>query len=114
MSDATKDSAKTEGPLTEASVMDMLRYVFDPELQANIVDIGLVYGVELKPEGDVVVRMTLTSPGCPYGPTLLFQVRQAVKALKGVRAVDVQLVWEPPWGPEKMSEDIRLELGFDV
>ena len=103
-----------DGPLNQESVMEMLRYVFDPELQANIVDLGLVYGVDVKDGGDVLVRMTLTSPACPYGPTLLYQVRQALKALKGVREVDVQLVWEPPWGPDRMSEDIRLELGFDV
>ena len=100
--------------LTEEAVFQMLKFVYDPELQANIVDLGLVYGVELKPEGDVLVRMTLTSPGCPYGATLLFQVRQALQSLKGVRNADVQLVWDPPWGPEKMAEDIRLELGFDV
>ncbi len=109
-----KKTDMEEGVLTEAAVLDMLHYVIDPELQANIVDIGLIYGVDLKPGGEVVVRMTLTSPGCPYGPTLLFQVRQALKALKGVREVAVQLVWDPPWGPEKMSEEIRLELGFDV
>ncbi|HBA85347.1 MAG TPA: hypothetical protein DCZ95_14770 [Verrucomicrobia bacterium] len=111
---ANKETAAGEGTLTEETAMEMLRFVFDPELQANIVDLGLVYGVDVKPGGDVLVRMTLTSPACPYGPTLLYQVRQALKAIKGVKEVDVQLVWDPPWGPDKMTEEIRLELGFDI
>jgi metal-sulfur cluster biosynthetic enzyme len=114
MNPGTTAAPTGEAALTEASVLGMLRYVIDPELDTDIVDLGLVYGVELKPGGIVEVRMTLTSPGCPYGPALLHQVRQTLKALKGVNRVDVQLVWDPPWGPERMSEDVRLELGFDI
>ncbi len=98
---------------TSESVREVLRGVFDPELHMNIVDIGLVYGVEVV--GDKVnVKMTLTSPGCPYGPYLLHQVKDTLLTLKGIKDADVEVVWEPPWGPDKMTEEVRLELGFDV
>ncbi len=98
---------------TPASIREALRCVIDPDLQFPIVDLGLVYDVELI--GDkVTVRMTLTSPGCPYGPYLLHQVKDTLLAMKGIRDAQVELVWDPPWGPDKMSEEVRLELGFDV
>ena len=98
---------------TSDSVREVLRGVFDPELHMNIVDIGLVYGVEVV--GDKVnVKMTLTSPGCPYGPYLLHQVKDTLLTLKGIKDADVEVVWDPPWGPDKMTEEVRLELGFDV
>jgi metal-sulfur cluster biosynthetic enzyme len=94
-------------------IRDVLRSVMDPELHMNIVDLGLVYGVDIA-DGNVNVKMTLTSPGCPYGPYLLHQVKDTVLSLKGVKDAQIEVVWEPPWGPDKMSEDVRLELGFDV
>jgi metal-sulfur cluster biosynthetic enzyme len=98
---------------TPDSVREVLRGVFDPELHMSIVDLGLVYGVDL--DGDKVnVRMTLTSPGCPYGPFLLHQVKDTVLTLKGITDATVEVVWDPPWGPDKMTEEARLELGFDV
>lgn len=94
-------------------VRDVLRTVVDPELHINIIDLGLVYGVEV--HGPVVdVKMTLTSPGCPYGPYLLHQVKDTLLQMKGIDDATVAVVWEPPWGPDKMSEEARLELGFDV
>lgn len=94
-------------------IWSALQGVVDPELHYNIVDLGLVYGLECR-QGDVAIRMTLTSPGCPYGPYLLHEARQAAKSVAGVRAVRIELVWDPPWGPALMNEDIRLDLGFDV
>jgi metal-sulfur cluster biosynthetic enzyme len=94
-------------------VRDVLRTVLDPELHMNIVDLGLVYGIDVA-DGNVNVKMTLTSPGCPYGPYLLHQVKETVVSLKGVKDAQIEVVWDPPWGPEKMSEEVRLELGFDV
>lgn len=94
-------------------VRDVLRTVVDPELHINIIDLGLVYDVEV--HGPVVdVKMTLTSPGCPYGPYLLHQVKDTLMQMKGIDDATVAVVWEPPWGPDKMSEEARLELGFDV
>lgn len=98
---------------TSEQVREVLRGVFDPELHMNIVDLGLVYDVRV--QGDnLAVDMTLTSPGCPYGPYLIHQVKDTLLSLKGVRDAKVTVVWEPPWGPDKMSEEVRLELGFDL
>ena len=92
-------------PAKEA-VMDALRTVEDPEIALNIVDLGLVYGVEFDDrERMVKVRMTLTTPYCPYGPELVAQAKGAVASLDGVKFADVQLVWEPPWDPKTMAAD---------
>ncbi|MFH0908690.1 MAG: metal-sulfur cluster assembly factor [bacterium] len=104
---------KVDAQWTPDGVRDVLRSVLDPELHMNIVDLGLVYGVDIN-DGNVNVRMTLTSPACPYGPYLLHQVKDTVLSLKGVKDAQIEVVWDPPWGPDKMSEDVRLELGFDV
>lgn len=101
-------------PLREQDILEVLRHVFDPELQMDIVELGLVYGVEILPDGRVKVNMTLTSPGCPYGPELVAEVKAVLMMSRGVKGVEVNVVWEPPWGPEKMSEAARLDLGFDV
>ncbi|MBU1695291.1 MAG: DUF59 domain-containing protein [Verrucomicrobia bacterium] len=106
--------AGSEEGLREPDVIDVLRHVYDPELQMNIVELGLVYGVELQPDGRVKVNMTLTSPGCPYGPELVAEVKAMLMMTRGVKGVEVAIVWDPPWGPDKMSEAARLELGFDV
>jgi metal-sulfur cluster biosynthetic enzyme len=98
---------------TGDQVREILRGVYDPDLHINIVDLGLVYGVVVK-GGDVDVKMTLTSPACPYGPYLIHQVKDTVQALKGIAKADVEVVWDPPWGPAMMTEEVRLELGFDV
>ncbi len=94
--------------------LKVLGNIYDPDLQFSIVELGFIYNLDVSADGLVKIRMTLTSPACPYGPALIFQVKQALKELKEVREVEVELVWDPPWGPERMSEAIRLELGFDV
>ena len=89
-----------------------LKQVIDPELHYSIVELGLVYGTQV--DGDIgEVDMTLTSPGCPYGPMIIHQVKDVGGSL-GLSETRVNIVWEPPWGPENMSEEIRLELGFDI
>lgn len=98
---------------TPDQVREVLRGVFDPELHMNIVDLGLIYDAQVK-DGVVDVKMTLTSPGCPYGPYLIHQVKDTLKTLKGIRDVQLEVVWDPPWGPDKMTEEVRLELGFDL
>lgn len=94
-------------------VWEALSLVSDPELHYDIVNLGLVYGVDVR-EGTAIVRMTLTSPSCPYGPFLIHDVQYRAGQVKGIHKVDVQLVWEPSWGPHLMSEEARLDLGFDV
>ncbi|MGB7213114.1 MAG: iron-sulfur cluster assembly protein [Gemmatimonadales bacterium] len=97
--------------LTEETVRKALRGVKDPELNLNVVDIGLIYGVAVNDTGDVHVTMTLTSPGCPSGPEIMGDVERAIKDLEGVGAVEVELVWDPYWTPEKMDPRIRAFLG---
>ena len=96
---------------TEDSVRKALRQVRDPELNLNIMDIGLVYGVTISEGGDVKVSMTLTSPGCPAGPEIVGDVKRTVQELEGVREVEVEIVWEPYWTPERMDPRIRAFLG---
>jgi len=98
---------------TEEDVRETLKNVYDPEIGINIVDLGLVYDVDVAPEsGDVLVTMTLTSLGCPLGPVIVQEVTGAVKDLPGIGGVDVKLVWSPPWSPENMSEEAKDELGI--
>jgi metal-sulfur cluster biosynthetic enzyme len=92
-------------------VRQALRTVKDPELDLNIVDLGLVYDVGV--DGDAVsVKMTLTSPGCPAGPMITSDVYRVIRALPGVRDVDVEIVWEPYWTPERIEPKIRAMMGF--
>jgi metal-sulfur cluster biosynthetic enzyme len=92
-------------------VIDALRVVEDPELGMDIVELGLLYDVEV--EGPKVhVTYSLTSMGCPVGPMIEQQMLEVVEGLEGVEAVDAELTWDPPWSPEKMSEDAKLILGF--
>ncbi len=98
--------------MQEDLVMETLRSVVDPELGINIVDLGLIYKVEVNEAGAVVIKMTLTSPGCPLGAVIQGQCHQAAKKLPWVKEVNVQLVWSPRWDPKTMaSEDARMELG---
>jgi metal-sulfur cluster biosynthetic enzyme len=100
----------------EMSVEDMVREalrenVIDPEIGVNVVDLGLVYEVGVK-EGTAEITMTLTTPACPLGPYIDSEVRSAIADVPGVTDCNVNLVWQPPWDPSKMSEDAKLELGF--
>jgi metal-sulfur cluster biosynthetic enzyme len=97
--------------LTPDYLKKALRAVKDPELNLNIVDLGLVYEVDVNPDGDVKVRMTLTSPGCPAGPEIVTDVSQTLQDLEGVKSVDVEIVWEPYWTPEKIDPRVRAFLG---
>lgn len=96
----------------EAAVIAALRTVFDPEMPVNIYDLGLIYGLDITPEGSVSIRMTLTAPGCPVAQSFPATVAQAVLQVDGVNDVEIELVWEPPWSPESMSEAARLKLGM--
>jgi len=93
------------------TVREALRTVVDPELGFNIVDLGLVYTIDLN-GGDVLVEMTLTSPGCPSAGQLIGQADAAVRDLEGVDKVSVELVWEPYWSPERVDPKLRAYLGF--
>ncbi|WP_425043810.1 SUF system Fe-S cluster assembly protein [Primorskyibacter sp. S87] len=98
-------------PLYEP-VVDACRTVFDPEIPVNIYDLGLIYTVDISDANEVKVIMTLTAPGCPVAGDMPGWIAEAIEPLAGVKQVDVELTWEPPWGMEMMSDEARLELGF--
>lgn len=97
---------------TPETVRKALRQVKDPELNLNIMDIGLVYDVDVSEAGDVHVKMTLTSPGCPAGAEIIGDVKNVVGELEDVKSVDVELVWEPYWTPERMDPRVKAFMGF--
>ena len=97
--------------ITPDQVRTMLRRVKDPELNLNIVDLGLVYDIAVNDGSDVHVQMTLTSPGCPSGPEIMSDAQRAVETLDGVRNVDIELVWTPYWTPERIDPRLRAFLG---
>ncbi len=109
--------ANSQAPATDAPAPSVdqvklaLRKVKDPELNLNIVDLGLVYEVSID-DHDVQIDMTLTSPGCPAGPQIMGDVERAVKAMPGVAAVNINLVWDPFWSPEKIEPRVRAYMGL--
>lgn len=104
--------ADSAGPADAVIVEDALKTVHDPEIPVNIYDLGLIYDVDRRQNGDVYITMSLTAPGCPVAGEMPGQVAAAVAAADGVGAVSVELVWSPPWTPERMSDDARLALDF--
>ena len=107
-----EDNPTAPGGALYESVVDALREIFDPEIPVNIYDLGLIYGVDVSPEADVVVTMTLTTPHCPVAESMPAEVELRVSSVPGVRDAEVNLVWDPPWDPAKMSDEARLELGM--
>jgi metal-sulfur cluster biosynthetic enzyme len=116
--ESTVESTGAGGPLCEDRVREMLKEVKDPELFVNIVDLGLIYGVTLSPATDVPgkqhvsIDMTMTSPACPAGPQLIADTKRAVGASPEVSAVEVRIVMDPPWTPDRMTEAARDQLGI--
>jgi len=99
---------------TKDEILAALKKVEDPEIGMNIVDLGMVYGLDWdEKKGQVHVNMALTSPGCPLGPELIREIKQELQALAGIQQVDVDLVWSPPWHPSMMSDYAKDELGYD-
>jgi metal-sulfur cluster biosynthetic enzyme len=99
---------------TKSEMLEALKAVEDPEIGMNIVDLGLVYGLDWdEDKGSVHVDLTLTTPGCPLGPEIIREITRELRALAGVRDVDVDLVWRPLWQPSMMSDYAKEELGYD-
>ncbi len=116
MPDTGGTTTQAAGPAGAESLEDRvhaaLRGVYDPEIPVNIHDLGLIYDVRIAAGGKVDIKMTLTAPGCPVAGTMPGMVEQAVAAVDGISHVDVELVWDPPWNQDMMSDVARLELGF--
>ena len=96
----------------EQRIIFMLKTCFDPEIPVDIWEMGLIYEIKIDDEGNVYLKMTLTSPHCPVAGSLPPEVKEKVKSVKGVKDVYLDLVWEPAWSMDKMSEEAKLELGF--
>jgi len=112
-------SPTSQPPLTvsevvalQDKVIEKIRTCYDPEIPVNIYDLGLIYEVKVEPTGHVHVRMTLTAPGCPAAGTLPGEVEDKITVIPGVTSVQVQVVWDPPWDKNMMSEAAKLQLGF--
>ena len=102
--------------LTEDEILGALKQCYDPEIPVNVVDLGLIYGVRIEPAGDqqdVVIDMTLTAQGCPEHVNISAQVKNRLEQLPGVRNANVNIVWTPPWTPERLSAEARKQLGIE-
>lgn len=111
--DAPRSPAAVDADASlEERVVAVLRTVYDPEIPVNIYELGLIYDLTVDPSGAVAIRMTLTSPMCPVAEALPGEVRAKVVAVPGVTSAKVDLVWDPPWGKDRMSEEARLALGL--
>lgn len=113
----TAQGTTPEGLPSEAQILEALKVVKDPEIPVNVVDLGLIYGVEVGEGGVVDITMTLTSVGCPVQDLIRADAEMAVGRLDGVSEVNVEFVWTPPWGPDKMTEDGKRQMrmfGFSV
>lgn len=104
-------AAKADAGIEE-QIVAALRTVFDPEIPVNVYDLGLIYAIEVGAGGAVKIRMTLTAPACPVAGMMPGLVESAVRQVDGVTAVKVDLVWDPPWSKERMSDEARLQLGM--
>ncbi|EEW25743.1 SUF system Fe-S cluster assembly protein [Rhodobacter ferrooxidans] len=103
--------SSTEHPLYEP-VVEACRTVFDPEIPVNVFDLGLIYTIEINGENEVEIAMTLTAPGCPVAGEMPGWVMDAIEPVAGVKSVNVDMTFDPPWGMEMMSDEAKLELGF--
>ncbi len=95
----------------KARIIAVLHRIRDPEIPMNVYDLGLIYGVDVSPAGEVHIRMTLTTPGCPLADSFPEAVQDALRDVPGVKNVEVEIVWDPPWTPQRMSKFARRELG---
>ena len=98
--------------VSRAEIVTVLKDCFDPEIPINIWDLGLVYDINVLDDGNVGIKMTLTAPGCMMGGMIAEEVKSKIKAMNGVKDAKVDLVWEPPWSPDKMSEEAKAQMGI--
>lgn len=107
-----EDAINGAGSDLQSSVVEVLKSIYDPEIPVDIYELGLIYGVDINEDGDATITMTLTTPHCPVAESLPNEVELRVLSVPGVRDAVVNLVWDPPWDPSKMSDEARLELGM--
>ena len=107
------DMTQEEKTQIEMRIVDVIKTVYDPEIPVNIYDLGMIYKIDVQDEGNVDVDMTFTAPNCPAADFILEDVRTKIESVEGVKSVNVNLVFEPAWDQSMMSEEARVELGFD-
>jgi FeS assembly SUF system protein len=107
-----QDEQPVDSEKLRETIIAELREIYDPEIPVNIYDLGLIYKVDVGADGVVEVDMTLTTPGCPVAQTFPGEVEERVRSVQGVNAAQVQLVWEPPWCMDNMTDEVKLELGL--
>lgn len=107
-----RDNMENEFLSTEEKIVEMLKTVYDPEIPVNVYDLGLIYNIEVDDEKNVKIDMTLTAPNCPAVDFIIEDVRMKVESVADVKSVDIQIVFEPEWDKDMMSEEAKLELGF--
>ena len=110
--DQAKKLNTIERSILESEVIEAVRTVYDPEIPVNVYDLGLIYGLEVDEDANVKIKMTLTSPACPVAESLPLEVQTRAEETPGVRTVDLELVWDPPFSIDRIPEHIRLELGL--
>ena len=108
---------KSEGsspaePVTKETILEVLSDVYDPEIPIDIVNLGLIYDVDVKEDGNVNVKMTMTAPGCPSSAQIAAESQMLIEGIRGVKEAMIEIVWDPPWDPSRMSEDAKKGLGF--
>jgi len=108
--DESQTALDTSG--IEQRIVDVLKTIFDPEIPVNIYDLGLIYRIEVDDKGEVFLDMTLTSPGCPVAQTFPGMVEGSIRQVEGVTAATVNLVWDPPWRMDTLSDEVKLQLGL--
>ena len=113
MTDKTTEMTQEERTKIEESIVDVIKTVYDPEIPVNIYDLGMIYKIDVQENGDVDVDMTFTAPNCPAADFILEDVRTKIESVENVSNVNVNLVFEPAWEQSMMSEEARVELGFD-
>ena len=111
----TADQSTDSDPckLSSDEIKELLRPIYDPDIGVSIVDLGLLYKIENN-DGNILIEMTFTTPACPYGPQLVEEVRYTLNSLDGVKSVDIEVVWDPPWSMDCINEATKLELGLDI
>jgi len=112
MDTSTVQLSPIETTIMKGEIVEAIRTIFDPEIPVNIYELGLIYDIDVSQQADIEVRMTLTSPGCPVAGTLPPDVKAKIETIAGVGDVTVDVVWDPPWNMDMMTEEAKLELGL--